>query len=369
MFIELSFFFAASFIISAAAFPYLIRRSVRAGFVDRPEGRKKHERNVPPIGGLVIFPVFMAVSLVYLLINDLPLYRYLVLFSALTLILITGAIDDKHLMPAKIKLAIQFVAALIIVLFGSAQFWSLGNLFGFGDIALGFMLVPFCVFCTVLLINAINLMDGIDGLSGGNGFVIFFWLCVCAIYSGLWEYLGFMAIFMGSVAGFLRYNLRNPFSDRLGRRKATVFLGDSGSMAMGLLMAWCALRMGKVAPPEIYPITIAWILSLPIMDACAQFIRRIAHKKHPFSADNEHFHHHFVESGISVANSTAIIVFISFILGFFGYIGSRFGVSEPIMSYLWVFLLIFHVYMSMKPERYRKIIAHYSSDAVCKGQE
>src|SRR5690606_15367016 len=100
--------------------------------------------------------------------------------------------------------------------------------------------------------------------------------------------------FMGALAGFLVYNLRTPL-----RKQAAVFMGDAGSMALGLVVAWFAMSLAQEPHVVFAPISVAWILALPIIDICAQFNRRVREGRHPFSPDRGHFHHHFRHAGIS----------------------------------------------------------------------
>jgi UDP-GlcNAc:undecaprenyl-phosphate/decaprenyl-phosphate GlcNAc-1-phosphate transferase len=156
---------------------------------------------------------------------------------------------------------------------------------------------------------------------------------------------------MGALAAFLVYNMRNPL-----RRKANIFLGDAGSMALGLSLAWFGMRLGWGTDPVVDPISVAWILALPIMDTCAQFARRVSQGRHPFSADRNHFHHHFVNAGVPIGQATAIMTALGFFLGLIGVGGMLLGVPEYILAYAWIALLFLHMYMNMRPARLRRLI-------------
>ena len=103
--------------------------------------------------------------------------------------------------------------------------------------------------------------------------------------------------------------------------------------------------------------TAAWILAIPIFDICGQFARRLKEGRHPFDADNDHFHHHFVKVGLSVKHSTQLILLISFCFGGFGYLAHKMGVPEFIMAYIWIAFLFIHIYLSLHPKRYRSLIS------------
>lgn len=330
--------------------PLVRKAALRFGFVDQPGGRKDHAQPTPPVGGLVIVPVFIGFSV----LSGADPSRQWPFWAALAVIMLAGALDDRYAIRPRWKFMAQFIAALLIVVFGNARVVSLGDLFGFGTVWLGFMHIPFSVIASILLINAINLIDGIDGLAGGKSFIALFWMLVACLVAGAGAQAVSIGIMMAALAGFLVYNMRSPL-----RRKASVFLGDAGSMALGLSLAWFGMTLGMGSDPVIAPIAVAWILALPIMDTCAQFARRVAQGRHPFSADRNHFHHHFINAGVSVARATAIITLIGFVLGLIGVGGMLLGVPEYVLAYVWIVTILVHIYMSLRPARFRRIVAFF----------
>jgi UDP-GlcNAc:undecaprenyl-phosphate GlcNAc-1-phosphate transferase len=340
-------FFILALILVSVFIPVVKKLSLNKGFVDKPGGRKKHEGEVPPIGGIIIFPVFIFLSL----ISGLVTSHYLFFYLALILLLLVGALDDLKTVRPRIKFAAHFVSAFIIVLLGGAELSQLGNVFGLGDFWLGFMAAPFSIIAVVLLINAINLMDGLDGLAGGKGFIALFWLFLCCLSIDP-DSLKAIVILSGALFGFLIYNFRHPF-----REKASVFLGDAGSLALGLSLGWFSIYLGRGDDPAISPMTVAWILAIPIFDICGQFARRVREGRHPFDADNDHFHHHFVKIGLSVRRSTQLILLICFCFGGLGYLAHELEIPEYFMAYSWIALLLAHIYLSLNPNRYRAFIS------------
>ncbi|MCF8495954.1 MAG: undecaprenyl/decaprenyl-phosphate alpha-N-acetylglucosaminyl 1-phosphate transferase [Alphaproteobacteria bacterium] len=336
-------FFLIPFLIVVALMPPACRRAMKARFVDRPDERKTHKKLVPPIGGLIIFPVYM----LSLLLQGGDLFVLWPLFAALLLLLGLGAVDDYRGVRPWTKFALQSAAALIVVLCGEAHVYYLGDLFGWGDNGLGWISVPFSLAAVVLLINAINLMDGLDGLAGGFGFIAIFWILVASVLAGQPEKAVYLLPLLGALAGFLFYNMRHPF-----RRQAVVFLGDSGSMALGLVLAWVCIDYAQDPRPVVAPISVAWILALPIMDVCAQFYRRVREGNHPFQPDRGHFHHNVMDSGASPGEAAALILSLSFMLGAIGYGGWFLGVPIPILTGAWVFLILAHMHLSARPEVY-----------------
>jgi UDP-N-acetylmuramyl pentapeptide phosphotransferase/UDP-N-acetylglucosamine-1-phosphate transferase len=87
------------------------------------------------------------------------------------------------------------------------------------------------------------------------------------------------------------------------------------------VLAWFCIVLTQHAEPILVPISVAWIVALPVIDACGQFYRRVREGRHPFSADRGHFHHHFIHAGVPVGRSTAMILLLGFVLGGIGYFG------------------------------------------------
>lgn len=335
-----------------AIIPPARKLALRYGMTDKPGGRKHHEDEVPLIGGLVIFPVFILAGL----LAGFDFASYWPLFAALILLLVTGALDDRYSLGAWQRFFIQIAAATIIVIFGDARLENLGDLFGFGELPLGFMSVPFSIVAVTLFINAINLMDGLDGLAAGKSVVVLGWLMLACVLAGAWIPFLHMAILMACILGFLFYNMRHPF-----RSKASVFLGDAGSLSLGLVLSWYCIGLAQEPDPIVVPIMIAWIIALPVIDACGQFYRRVKEGRHPFDPDRGHFHHHFVHAGIPVGKSTMMILGWGFILGAVGCIGILIGVPQFVLAWMWAALLFSHMAISYRPEAFINFLSRFGA--------
>lgn len=344
-----------AFLLVLSGVPLVRRWALAAGFVDRPGGRKAHEDEVPPIGGIVVFPVFMLVTTAVFVLRGDMMSDVLWFFGALALLLITGAIDDRYNVAAWLKFVVQWLAAFILVFPAQGHLANLGNLFGFGPFWLGFMMFPFSVIATVLLINAVNLMDGLDGLAGGKGFIILGGLVLSAALNGGHVLVPALVILMAALAGFLVYNMRSPF-----RKKASVFLGDAGSLALGATLAWFSFQLAQKPDIRVIePISVAWLLALPIYDICGQFARRMSEGRHPFDADAHHFHHHFIHEGVPVGMAAARILLLTGLCALIGVGGVEIGVPVPVLTYSWIGLLLLHIYLSLRPERMQRVVRFF----------
>jgi len=277
-------------------------------------------------------------------------------FAALALMLVVGIIDDAREVNAKLKFALHFTSAFILVIGGGAQIHSLGNLLGFGEMQLGVFAIPFSVACVVYIQNALNMMDGVDGLAGGQSFLVFAWFLYAAISGGNQDAVLQLSLLMACLGGFLVYNMRSPFLSR-----ARIFLGDAGSMALGLMIAWYAITLTQGTGEVIQPVSVAWLIALPIVDSFGLLVARIRDRKPPFAPDRRHFHHHFAHAGFSAGQTTMIILAYSALLGGIGFFGIRCGVPEYILGWAWVALWMAHTFLTIKSEHFIRLLAFVRS--------
>ena len=351
---------AAFFLVVCLVMPF--RKLARVlGIVDAPGGRKQHDKAIPPIGGIIVFSTFMVFGVA---VGIVDMHSYWPLYMSLVVLLVSGALDDQFSLSAGIKFFVHLFCAGFIALLGNVQAAYLGDLFGFGVMWTGFMSYPFTIIAIVLLINSMNLIDGMDGLAGGISVVMFFWFALAAVLSGWYAQAQVMILLSVCVCGFLVFNIRNPW-----RRRASLFLGDAGSMSLGLIIAWFAVHLARGPLTPLEPIAVAWIIGFPIFDTCAQFYRRICNGQDPFSPDRGHFHHHFIDAGVPVHWAAPVIIMIVALMGAVGYFGTLIGVPNVILTCLWLGCLFGHILMSRKPERYirliQKVCGRFCKNATC----
>lgn len=320
----------AGFVASLILFPIAIFLGQKFNLVDQPGGRKKHDGAIPLIGGLVIIPVFA--MLVYLS----GLHHVLLLaplLGAVLLLLVMGALDDKFHIHPWARFLIQILLAGYVVIFAGAEIEALGNLWGFGDVHLGWFGKIFSVTCLVLLMNAINMLDGMDGLCAGFVAVAMTWLMVAALGAGFGSYFWAMAFILAPLLAFLVFNMRHPL-----RKSASVFLGDAGSLCLALILGWFAIHLAQETAEGVQAIpavVIIWIMSVPIIDTFAIFFVRMKQGRSPFDADRLHIHHKFQDFGIDIKWATPLILLLSFVMGGIGYIGYKLGVPDYVLLYSW----------------------------------
>lgn len=278
------------------------------GLVDLPTERKSHHGPVPLIGGLAIFIAVAAVSLLPALTGvSIPTQDAISFLLAGCLLVAVGVVDDFIELSPGVRFASQALASLLMIFGAGVVLHDLGDLTWSGHVLeLGLLSVPFTVFATVGVINAMNMCDGLDGLSGSlaltslSGFVAAAWLWGEPGKAALLTAIG------GGIVGFLLFNLRLP-----GRSRASIFLGDAGSMFLGFALTWFAISLSQGSGQVMKPAAALWFLMVPVIDAVAMMLRRIVRGRSPFAADREHLHHIFLLAGYSVNQTVTILSALS----------------------------------------------------------
>lgn len=262
---------------------------IRLNHVDEPGGRKRHSLATPLSGGLAI-----ATSIVVLGFGLIPSSTFVGFALGVCLLLVLGAMDDRKHVVAVVRLALQTAAvAGGMCLLGDVQLHSVGNLLGTGDIELGSWSVLFTIFAAVGVINAVNMIDGIDGLAGG--FAVMLGAVILSLSVGtLAVNIVLLCLVIGSVLGFLAFNLRMPW-----RRRARIFLGDAGSLVLGYMLVWFAIEASQGPQAVFEPITAVWLFGLPLCDTVYLMGSRMLRKKSPLAADRYHFHHLLLRYGLT----------------------------------------------------------------------
>jgi len=226
---------------------------------------------------------------------------FFALIASSLLICMVGLLDDFVTLPGRYKLAGQVLASLVLIAAGLViDRVSLFN----RTYELGIMSIPFTLFWLLGAINAINLLDGIDGLASSVGFVLSISLAVLALLlPQVHEAEAIIALVLaGSLLGFLRFNF-NP---------ATIFLGDSGSMLIGLVIGAVAIRCSfKGAATAGLAVPFA-LWAIPILDSAAAILRRKLTGRSLFATDRGHLHHSLLVRGWGVRRA---VLFITFICG------------------------------------------------------
>ena len=283
--------FIAAFLFSVALVPLVRKMCLKEGYYDLPGERKIHKNPIPRLGGVAIWlgTVFALITVV-LLQQEYPFGNSIsaVLVGG-TIMFLLGVVDDTYGLSAKFKFFVQIGAALVAFLLG-VQINYINVPFGDLHIMLGLFSLPITILWIVGFSNAFNFIDGVDGLAGSLGVVSAVTLGIIAlvIQPPLTTCTLLSFILAGALMGFLVFNY-NP---------AKIFMGDSGSLFTGFLLASLAVvgLMKSIAFTIFLPL---FVLVVPFFDICFATTRRLLKGKSPFSPDAEHLHHKLLKAGLS----------------------------------------------------------------------
>lgn len=310
--------FFISFLITFYSIPAIIKISRRKNLMDEPGIRSSHLRKIPNLGGIAMF---FSIGVCAPIFNYELFSLYKFLFASLIILLYVGVMDDIIVMRARKKLIAQLVVSTIIVLGSDVRISNLFGLFGVHQINY-WISVFLSISIFLALINAFNLIDGIDGLAAS------FTVISSAVFGFSFFKLGdynypltiLCTVIIGSVIAFLYYNLSNY-------RLRKIFMGDTGSMILGFLLAFTAISFIDIFIDKDNPLVPHYhlqsapaiavsVLILPIVDTLNVIIIRLLKGKDIFKADKNHIHHRMLDLGLTHRRSTSyIILYYLFIVG------------------------------------------------------
>lgn len=304
----------------------------RVGLVDIPNKRKHHIGSVPLVGGLSI-----CISLLYFLFNNENILPNTLLYSACITVLVgVGVLDDKFDVDYKIRFGIQAFLSVLMIVVGSIELHSIGDVFGTGQVVtLGWIGYLVTIIAVIAAINAFNMVDGIDGLLGVLSIVTFSGLAIMLVYGGQYNIAYLCVVLIVITIPYILLNL-----GVLGRTRK-VFMGDSGSMLIGFTVIWFLLLSSQNGEtPPLRPVTALWLIAVPLMDMAAIMIRRIQRGDSPFKPDREHLHHIFQRLGFSSRQTLMVISLIATAFAVIGIYAEIINVPEYVMFYLFIISFI-----------------------------
>lgn len=301
------FVISISFIIVFLITPSIRYLALKFYVIDKVNKRKIHKKVVTKLGGLAIYLGFIG-SLFTIVIFDPNFFtgNFTLLMSLLigsTLILILGIYDDFQGSGPILKFIVQLIISSLIIKSG----FLLKSIFigGLIRIELGAFSIPLTLLWLVGIINAVNLIDGLDGLASGiSGIILFFTFIFGLILKD--NFIIYVSLALtGACLAFLKYNFY----------PAKIFMGDTGSLFLGLTIASLAIYQPFAHPGNPYFIPILILLFLPILDTTCAIGRRILRKKSIFSGDSSHIHHYLMKIGFNQAQTVARFYLMTFVLG------------------------------------------------------
>lgn len=292
------------------------------GLVDHPSIRKQHIGLVPLTGGVAIFMAVLAASF----LTDVWLENYPLFFTASAFIILLGILDDRFTLSSKGRLLCQFGVAMIMVWSAQNHINNLGNLIGIGDVQLGYFGYCFTLVCVVGVINSFNMIDGIDGLAGAVSLVALVSVVILLMISNNGSAIMVPMLIIAALIPFMAFNLSIK-----GFKGNKIFMGDSGSMFIGLAIAWFLVEYTQGAEAAMRPITAVWLVGLPLADMAAIMLRRARKGQSVLQADRRHLHNICLRLGLSSYASLLFITAIGICFASVGILGEVLEIPEHIM--------------------------------------
>ncbi len=315
----LSFFLSA--FCAGVIIPQILLVAFRRRLFDLPDERKIHHCAVPRLGGFAFLPVIcfsfalqLGVSIMlghkeFCSVVDANTKPLAFAFCSGMVLYMAGLADDLIGIRYRAKFIIQILSGAMLIL-GGIVISELHGVLGLYEIPCWFA-YPLTLLLVVFIINAINLIDGLDGLASGVS-------CVACLLYGisfivLREYIYAIVALatLGVLASFLYYNVFGKVE-----RGRKIFMGDTGSLTIGLLLSVFCIKLTMCASEEVIgninPMVLAFTpLMIPCCDVVRVYLHRIRHGKNPFLPDKNHIHHKLMAIGIKQSSALLIILSVS----------------------------------------------------------
>lgn len=314
---------SVAFVICFLSIPVVLQIADQKKLFDIPDERKVHTHAIASLGGVGIFGGFILASL--LSIPSVPGQSYqvfLYFFAAAVVIFFLGLKDDLVILSATKKFIGQVIAAAIIIHLGQVRLDSMYGVFGFEQLPEGFALAM-SYLTIIVVINSFNLIDGVDGLAASLGIVTMIIFGTYFFINGYQAYALLAYAMTGSLVAFLIFN----------HHPAKIFMGDSGSLMIGLVSSILVIKFINVAHDPATPVPLDSsavaigfsILIIPLLDTLRVFAIRILKGRSPFSPDKNHIHHLLLRWGLGHPAITLVCVAVNIAFVVIAYVGRSLG--------------------------------------------
>lgn len=339
-----------SFVICFFAIPSIIKIAEIKNLFDVPDERKKHDKNIPTLGGIGIFAGFIFSMTFWASQGQIVELQYII--ASLLILFFMGIKDDIVSLVAHKKLLGQILAACILVFFADIRLASLYGLFEIYHLSF----IPSAAISLLAIIgitNSFNLIDGVDTLAGSIGLL-------AALLFGSWFFLAEKQQYailafslLGSLVAFLKYN----------RTPAKVFMGDTGSLVVGLACSIMAIKFVEFnrdyQGPKAYqvfsvPAVAVSILIIPLFDTLRVMAIRALQGKSPLSPDRNHIHHVLIDLGYSHHKCVLILLSVNIVLVAMTYLLQKTISGELLLCLNILIMFIFSYVFTRKRRSLRK---------------
>jgi UDP-GlcNAc:undecaprenyl-phosphate GlcNAc-1-phosphate transferase len=330
------FILIGSFLTTFLLVPKIIGISRYKQLMDEPNSRSSHKHLTPNLGGVAFFVSLMLSSYFFQLHDTLSLSYTLI--PCLTILFIVGLKDDLVIVSTKTKFVAQFIVSGFLIFDNTLEITNFHGFLHLNELPqlVGILLVPVIV---TGVINAINLIDGIDGLASSIGLIALSGFGFLFYRVDMQFPLMLCIAMAGCLIGFLPHNLN---------RKDKIFMGDTGSMILGFVIAFLAVTALAIPEEKVgmlpvqlanIPVLLVFLIFVPLMDTLRIMTVRMIKGKSPFKPDRTHFHHYFLfRKGFTHRQTTARLILIALIFVFVGFILAN---SLPYWANLAILLFIY----------------------------
>jgi UDP-GlcNAc:undecaprenyl-phosphate/decaprenyl-phosphate GlcNAc-1-phosphate transferase len=337
---------SVSFIISFLAIPVVLKIAEQKKLYDIPDERKVHAHAVASLGGVGIFGGFLLSSLLSIQLGYFnPEFQYF--FAAALVIFFLGLKDDLVVLSASKKFVGQMIATSMLVHMGGIRIDSMHGLFGLYELPQGFALA-LSYLTIIVVINSFNLIDGVDGLAASLGTLTMLIFGTYFYIVGYQSYALMAYAMAGSLVAFLIFN----------HHPAKIFMGDSGSLLIGLINAILVIKFINVAsdPTVVMPLGSAVaigfsILIIPLLDTLRVFAIRIFNGRSPFTPDRNHIHHLLLTWGFGHAGVTFVCLAINISFVMMAYFGRFIGATPLLLTMVAIAFTGIAILYYSKPKR------------------
>jgi UDP-GlcNAc:undecaprenyl-phosphate GlcNAc-1-phosphate transferase len=332
--------FLAALIITLVSIPSIVKVAELKHLYDTPDDRRIHSGNVPTLGGLAVFSGFTVSALFFSNTEQFPELQFII--AGVIIIFFVGIKDDILMIAPLTKLLGQIVSASVIVLFTDIQITNFHGFFGIFEIPVYFG-IPLSIFVFVVIINGFNLIDGIDGLSASIGAIVSITFGIWFYLTDEFQYVILTAAMTGALIGFLRYNVSS--------NKNKIFLGDTGSLILGLLISVPVIKFNEMNIDHDFdyakygaPAISLAILVIPLFDTIRVMFIRFFQGKPIFKPDKQHIHHVFIRLGFSHKQAVLFLVLINVLFIVTALlINNLMGIRRLFLVFLLAAMIIFYI--------------------------
>ena len=307
--LQFIFYFLGTFMLSYFLIPKIRNKALKLNLKDTPDIRSSHTIPVPTFGGIVFY-----ISYILILFFAQSLdsnHVSITLIASISILFFTGLLDDLRNLSPKIKFLCQIIGVALLMFQPDFRILSFHGFMGIYEIPL-YVSVGGSMFFLLGLINAFNLIDGIDGLTGITGVIVASFYSYMLYNLGYFFYLSLSLATIATLLAFLRFNFSNT---------KKIFMGDTGSLVIGLVLGLLTLKLLSVADDAYsslsfyraqLPLFLIAVLFVPLLDTMRVMFLRLTSGVSMFKPDRNHLHHIIVDFGLSHRKASFFIGFVNF---------------------------------------------------------